>query len=300
MKVLGRLGSLAMIGLVAAACADTATEPTAAGPESASFSIASGGTTIVTPADAIWRVEADALVADKWNVIRRATGGGAGSFVAGPGTPPLGIGSFQFEHLGVSGVFGNDKVTMVTYAYAGTRLADITALGYSTYRSSTSTNSAVQVPSLEFQIWRTGTSGFHTLVFEPVYNTSQGTVTPDIWQSWDAFAGGAGRWWATGGGLPGLPLYFTWSEMLGAYPDAIVIGHFGVNTGSGWAGNFLGNIDGVSIGISGTTKTYDFEPYLVATHKDQCMKNGWQNVRRADGSTFGNQGQCTKYVKAGK
>jgi hypothetical protein len=38
----------------------------------------------------------------------------------------------------------------------------------------------------------------------------------------------------------------------------------------------------------------------VATDKDACKGGGWQNLRRADGSTFKNQGDCIQYVNAGK
>jgi hypothetical protein len=50
----------------------------------------------------------------------------------------------------------------------------------------------------------------------------------------------------------------------------------------------------------GETTPYDFEPYEVATTKEQCKNGGWQNVRRADGSTFTNQGDCIQYVNNGK
>jgi hypothetical protein len=51
--------------------------------------------------------------------------------------------------------------------------------------------------------------------------------------------------------------------------------------------------------VSGKT-TYDFEPYLVASSKDQCKGSGWMNYRRADGSAFKNQGDCVSYTVNGK
>ncbi len=40
--------------------------------------------------------------------------------------------------------------------------------------------------------------------------------------------------------------------------------------------------------------------FVVATDKDQCKDGGWQNVRRADGTPFKNQGDCIQYVNTGK
>jgi hypothetical protein len=58
--------------------------------------------------------------------------------------------------------------------------------------------------------------------------------------------------------------------------------------------------DLVEVSIGGSAKLYDFEPYLVATNKDQCKKNGWQSVYRDDGSSFKNQGDCIQYANTGK
>jgi hypothetical protein len=38
----------------------------------------------------------------------------------------------------------------------------------------------------------------------------------------------------------------------------------------------------------------------VAANKDQCKNNGWQNIVRADGSSFKNQGDCIQYANNGK
>jgi hypothetical protein len=41
-------------------------------------------------------------------------------------------------------------------------------------------------------------------------------------------------------------------------------------------------------------------PYLVPTHTDQCKKGGWQVARRANGTSFENQGDCIQYVNTGR
>ena len=53
-----------------------------------------------------------------------------GSFVSGPGSPPHGVGSAQVS------VSGTQRRNLATYAFAGTPLADITALKFTTYNPS--------------------------------------------------------------------------------------------------------------------------------------------------------------------
>ena len=61
-----------------------------------------------------------------------------------------------------------------------------------------------------------------------------------------------------------------------------------------------GAYDLVGVAFSGNTTLYDFEPFEVATSKDQCKNGGWQTLKRADGSSFKNQGDCIQYVNTGK
>jgi hypothetical protein len=59
-------------------------------------------------------------------------------------------------------------------------------------------------------------------------------------------------------------------------------------------------IDLVRVDIGSNAKLYDFEPYVVASSKDDCKKDGWMGVSRADGSSFKNQGDCVSYAQNGK
>ena len=77
-------------------------------------------------------------------------------------------------------------------------------------------------------------------------------------------------------------------------PNAVVTG-FGVNIGSN---NPSYNVYTDLVNFNGTT--YDFEPYEVASNKDQCKSGGFNSVKRNDGSSFNNQGDCIQYVNTGK
>ena len=154
---------------------------------------------------------------------------------------------------------------IATNAYFGTALADITSMSYSTYQPGPTLAVAVQ-----FDVRYRTTDGAYggRLIFEPYQN---GTVTVGSgWQSWSPLAG---KWWAThtnasgtGGtqvvALPSgncaISTPCTWSEILAAFPDAQVYGRFLLKAGSGWSG-FDGNADDLTVGVSGSDVTYDFE-----------------------------------------
>jgi hypothetical protein len=143
-----------------------------------------------------------------------------------------------------------------------------------------------------------GTLGATTLVFEPSRNADQGAVVPGSWQQWNV---ATGHFWSSrsvscpygfvleGGG--GFPLY-TLDDVVGMCPDAVVSG-VGVDTaGPGFdAEADLVDFDGTG---------YDFETNQVPQTKDDCKKRGWRDFRRADGSSFKNQGDCVQYVNTGK
>ena len=221
---------------------------------------------------------------------------GTGAFVAGPSAPPSGIGS-----LNTVTPTGADKVYLFNYDYVGTPLSAIDQMSYSTYRDSGA--SPNQVPALNIQVDFNGAApgGFTTLVFEPVYNTNQGAIVDDTWQTWDAYAGGQAIWWSSQS-IPGVcafNCFVTWNQILASNPDATIGGGFGINQGSGNPA-LNANSDELTISVDGNCVTYDFEPYEVATDKETCKNGGWKSLRRADGTPFKNQGDCIQFVNTGK
>lgn len=259
-------------------------------------------TEVVTPEDTVANrsfTDTTPLPAGtRWVEYNRGTG--TGDFVVGPGTPPEGIGSFKTVTPD-----GNAKVTLFNYEHTGTKLADINALGYATYRDTSSTATVNQVPAINIEIDRNGgtleTGDYAVLVFEPVYNTSQGPVVPGMWQQWDAYNDGEAIWWSSRA-IPGVcafSCFVTWDAILAANPDATIVGGFGVNQGGGNAG-LIAYSDALKIGTADSCVTYDFEPYEVASSQEGCKNGGWKTLKRANGSTFKNQGDCIQYVNTGK
>ena len=189
-----------------------------------------------------------------------------GNFTAGPASAPLGTGS---AHLTVAS--STDRQALIT-PVTGFNFADLTTLTYSTYRSSADAGNNLAI-SLQFTIdysptdLNTGYQG--RLVFEP-YNGAGGTVVANTWQTWNALNG---QWWAsktTSGGSNGLCPQLspcTWSQVLTNWPNARinpVAPAVVLKAGGGWS-VFDGNVDNLTIGVSGNTTTYDFEPETPCT-----------------------------------
>jgi hypothetical protein len=258
--------------------------------------IAAVCTTVVVTEEDIARQLENTLPTCNWVLYTRNAGNGA--FRTGPATPPAGIGSFEtFTPTGA------DKATLFNFDHIGTTLASIDQISYATYR--TSGGSPNQVPALNIQVdldGNTATTGdFTTLVFEPVYNTGQGVIQDGVWQTWDAYSGGNAIWWSTRN-IPGAcasDCFVTWDTIVAANPNAIIVGGFGINQGSGNPALTAAS-DALTLGYSGECITYNFEPYRVAQTKEDCKLGSWQSVKRADGSSFKNQGQCIQYVNTGK
>ena len=248
---------------------------------------------VVTEEDIVRQAE-NTPPTNEWVLYTRAAGNGA--FRTGPGTPPLGVGSLELVTP-----TGADKVTLFNFEHVGTQLDAINKMGYSTYRTA---GSAQQVTAINLQVDINGDApgGFTTLVYEPVYN---GTVQSGVWQTWDAYNGGNAIWWSSNpiNVAPNRDTFVTWQTIVDANPDAVIIGGFGLNQGSGNPALTTAS-DALYIGY-GTGEdtecyTYNFEPYRTATTQEGCKNGGWKTLKRADGSSFKNQGDCIQYVNTGK
>ena len=206
-----------------------------------------------------------------WQFTTTGTGTVPPASYIAPGfdTPPLGIGSV---HLAV-GTNGGASAQARNTAYAGTLVSAIETLHYSTFVEVP--GSGGQAPYINLLIDRDndGTSD-DQLFFEPAYQTgtytgdpvpNQGTVTPGVWQTWDADAGG---WWALSAGTFGPPLV-TLATYAAANPNARIVNTSGglgglrivAGLGAGAWDDFLGAADNVTIDTAATTPvTYNFEP----------------------------------------
>ena len=241
---------------------------------------APGTTQKVTEANVKRQLE-DTPPTGPWVLYTRPASPGIGSFVNGPATPPLGTGSLQLQTTS-----GSDKVWLFNYDHVGTRLADIANIGYSTYRQA---GQDQQVAAMNLEIDYNGPNvagGFTTLVFEPVYNTSQGGVVDGQWQSWTGT--GSGVWWSTRD-IPGVcsrNCFVPWNDIVAANPDATILGGVGINQGSGNP-SLVSNVDAFTF----DTTTYDFE---AVNSKDDCKNDGYKQFVNP---AFKSQGQCVSYME---
>ena len=195
------------------------------------------------------------------------TGTATAELVNGPATPPLGIGS---AHLMTGPGAGDGSAQLRNDAWAGTLLADLTDLGYSTYATSWN---GQQVPYLTIWLDLDGI-GSHDdrLWFEPAYSEAsagngnpnpQADVALNTWQTWDVLDGMVYNDLGPAG--PGSNA-ITFSDYVTANPTATIIndaaqGIGGIRLTSGFAGgsDFDANVDAFIIGTADGSTTYDFE-----------------------------------------
>jgi hypothetical protein len=211
---------------------------------------------------------------------------GSIAFVNGPGTPHCGRGSVQLR----VGANGAGAVQLRNVGYNGVRLADLTALSYSTFVVQPGTDRQAPFLILDLDLDGNGTID-DQLIFEPVYqsetyspNNPQPEVTSGVWQTWDALHG---SWWSVNGlagATPGTgvkPL----SAYLAAFPNARIVNSTaggGLRVAAGFGSpswnNFVGNVDCVTIGVrGGTTTTYDFEATATTTVQVGNINSGVVN-----------------------
>jgi hypothetical protein len=246
-------------------------------------------TTQVVTDSSVARQAEDTPPTKPWVIYTRVASPGTATFRSGPTNPPLGVGSLELATTS-----GSDKVYALNFDHVGTPLSSINAMSYSTYRTA---GSAQQDTAINIQVDPDGPSGpltFTTLVFEPVYNTSQGAVVSGQWQNWDAYDGGNAIWWSSNP-IPGALTrdnQVTWDSILAANPNATILGGYGLNQGSGNPNLVVAN-DALVFGAGSDRVTYDFEPTLSPSDKDACKNGGWQTF---NSPAFKNQGQCVSYT----
>lgn len=207
---------------------------------------------------------------------------GTFDIVSGPGTPPLGDGSLEFD----LGTEGEDGVQARNNLYDGQFIRDMDALSYSTYVQQP--GSGGQAPYIILDV-DTNNDGVRDDLwfFEPVYQTagfcpsnSQPAIVTGAWQTWEALNGCWYSLFGLAGSGPGVnvvPL----ATLLAAEDDArlstnIAGGSFRIVTGFGdiaWD-NFIGNADALTISFLGNTTTYDFEPVPTIIIDDVSMFEG--------------------------
>jgi CSLREA domain-containing protein len=203
------------------------------------------------------------------------SGTATATFVHGPATPPLGVGSGQLS----VGSDGESAAQFRQTNFNGTPLSDLTALSYSTYTSNDTTPQPVgdQTVYIIINTDRDGNGTLDTLLFfEPEYQHGYTNAVPDqgdnvlnTWQTWNARGGG---WYAidpangdpvfAGPGSNVEPL----NNFITAFPAALIHNassgsvRLVAGFGAGSWDNFVGNVDNVNIGVNSTNTTYDFEP----------------------------------------
>ncbi|GAC1444394.1 MAG: hypothetical protein NVSMB52_03740 [Chloroflexota bacterium] len=201
---------------------------------------------------------------------------GTGELVNGPAKPPLGTGSARLA------VTPAQRELLGTGAYTGKPLASFTELNYWTYK--TSGDPQVDI-ALQIDIIKADNHYGGRAVYEPYFN---GTVTPGLWQNWDARHG---LWWGshiyTGPCSQSSPCPY--DALIAMYPGATAGGVY-FKAGGPWT--FDGNVDAFTISVLGDTTVYDFE--ARPTSRQDCENGGYKAFTHP---SFDSEKDCLKYVK---
>lgn len=222
------------------------------------------GVTLVTPANM-----------DGWNFYTTdntftiGTGSGSYGMVTGPATPPLGTGS---AYMATAQNHGDEEVQLRNTDWAGTPIASLTSLSYSTYATAWN---GQQDTFFDLYINTSGNvnGGYDDrLIFEPDYGSVDfvpgGPPAPVLnqWQTWNLLDG---RWYDDNGPSGPGSNAITWANFLALYPNAVIvndngnggIGGLRVTIGAGSAtDSFAVNVDNFTIGTASGSTTYNFEP----------------------------------------
>lgn len=201
------------------------------------------------------------------------TPGVLGSFVTGPGAPPLGSGSAQIA------LPSGGRTNLATYQFTGTPLKSITQLGFSA-STTVAANPPYIVMNVDFNL---SDSFQNRLVYVPT------GVTANTWQAFDAIQGGAALWtysgtnWPVTGGSGSTPK--TWNQILADYPNArirVTDAHVGIRNGHPGPVE-TNNLDRFVFGTSLAVKVFDFEPTIPCT--TTCYVNAATGNDLYDGAT---------------
>ena len=203
-----------------------------------------------------------------WSFVNDQTDGpGNGTLVSGPATPPFIEGSAQLTTSS-----GSDGQIITKATLAGTKISNITNLSYTTYQNASNSSNATAL-GLQLNIDKDVTDADNSwqgrMIYEPYLNNG-GTVPLGTWNTWDALSSGNGKWWfsksnpgqafAASGCTMASPCTLTQIETM--YPNIGIhptLGAVSFKAGSGWTGNFSGNVDSFTVGVSGNDTTYDFD-----------------------------------------
>jgi hypothetical protein len=180
--------------------------------------------------------------------------------------------------------------------FGGVLLSSLTELSYSAYQTPIAPN-IQQFPYLSLDVLAATTlTGHDRLFFEPPYQEpltgnlscrNQGPSLPATWKNWDALNG---CWWDNNGelGFGGLGGVQPLSVYITAHADAKIVNYTGLGglrLAVGFASmgdTFDGNVDLVTVGVGGTSVSYDFEPPPVCNEADGNGEFQSQNGQRGN------------------
>jgi hypothetical protein len=230
------------------------------------------------------------------------------SFGVNPPGAPLGTGSVTLD-TGTN--HGDSAPQLVDQALAGTQLAALKTLSYSTLGTLIAgPNLQGQLPYLVLTLDTNG-DGVEddSIVFEPIYQhgyrsdiPDQGALETGVWQRWDALHGG---WWSFSGKLAGAGPGFgvkTIPEILAAAPNATIVQANTIPQGGlrvvigvrNVPDHIVGSVDDLAIDTGTGVTHYDFEPGTQPQENNSLVLQRVSGNVVVGGSTLGGGSKSIK------
>ena len=217
------------------------------------FNFVAGSGNVIQPVNPV------NITAQQFAFVDESINGGtaSGAFVTGPAGQPLGVGSAQLT------INDNGRISIATNRYAGTRLADITALKYDAYTNRSDGATINLSFDVDYDLSNPTTVYQNRLVYIPP------TATPNTWQSFDTLAG---TFYASGTSNPGITAGCTQAtpctvqQLLAAFPNVGILNSPSLFAGGlylrigGFPSGAVANADNLVVGVNGNMTTFDFEP----------------------------------------
>jgi hypothetical protein len=155
---------------------------------------------------------------------------------------------------------------------SGKLLGDVTQLSFN--YTGVPTNGSPRI-SLPIDVTGDGTTDFYAYISAFHCNDGAGLVDPMHDTSCTIFY--------DGGPIEGYP---TWAAFVAAHPT--------------WHVGATPFVIADDAGLWTVSNVHLGEKASQQTAKDDCKKGGWQDLERANGSSFKNQGDCIQYMNTGK
>ncbi len=230
------------------------------------------------------------------------------------GAPAFGTGSFKSDGVAKTDMyFYPENPTMFGHSV---KISDIESISYWTKKGTTHAVNLVDWAGLIYTKPYAGDVSSATwygdrIGFEPYFAMNMNDPAGQ-WNQWSTDPGDnqlkiyestAGAPGATFGSYtdPDFATFKTSNSLSGQPYANHEVFAFSIQTGSGTASGFMGQVDGLRVELAnGEVASVNMEAVNQPADRDSCKKNGYMTLFRGNGTPFATQGDCVSYAMTAK